>query len=313
MSTESSAYPFAQTIESLKRAIPQALQSPLVGIICGSGLSGLGSTLKDIVLVPYDTIPGFAQSTVPGHKSSLAFGFMGDSSVPVVAMLGRFHPYEGHELSSVTYPVRVMARLGVKYMIITNAAGALNPRLAVGTVVVVQDHLALPNLTGLNPLLGPQVSLDHPRFLPVSDAYSVTLRRLAFIASHQLSIDQSALAEGVYAWVSGPTYESPAEGRFLRAAGADVVGMSTVPEVVVAREEGMEVMVLSLVTNAVVIPETYRSIKDEVIAELAGQKVEAPPAEVVSHDEVLTLGREKGDMMKSLVERVVQLLPRSEK
>ncbi|KAL0071196.1 Purine nucleoside phosphorylase [Marasmius tenuissimus] len=259
MSTESSAYPFAQTIDSLKRAIPQALQSPLVGIICGSGLSGLGSTLKDIVLVPYDTIPGFAQSTV------------------------------------------------------TNAAGALNPRLAVGTVVVVQDHLALPNLTGLNPLLGPQVSLDHPRFLPVSDAYSVTLRRLAFIASHQLSIDQSALAEGVYAWVSGPTYESPAEGRFLRAAGADVVGMSTVPEVVVAREEGMEVMVLSLVTNAVVIPETYRSIKDEVIAELAGQKVEAPPAEVVSHDEVLTLGREKGDMMKSLVERVVQLLPRSEK
>ncbi|KAL0581690.1 Purine nucleoside phosphorylase [Marasmius crinis-equi] len=308
-SAENSVYPFPETIEVIKKVVPEGLQSPRVGIICGSGLSGLASSLKDIVLVPYDTIPGFATSTVPGHKSSLAFGYMGDT--PVVAMLGRFHPYEGHKLTSVTYPVRVMSRLGVQYMIITNAAGGLNPNLAVGTIVVVQDHLALPNLTGLNPLLGPQVNLDHPRFLPISDAYSVKLRQLAFLASHQLSLDDSALAEGVYAWVSGPTYESPAEGRFLRAAGADVVGMSTVPEVVVAREEGMEVTVFSLVTNAVVIPEKYRSIKEEVKAELAGRKVEAPPTEVVSHDEVLSLGKEKEDLMKALVERVVKLLPGS--
>ena len=135
-------------------------------------------------------------------------------------------------------------------------------------VVVVQDHLALPNLTGMNPLLGPQPSQDLPRFLPLSDAYSPTLRRLAFLAAHRLQLDDSALAEGIYAWVSGPTYETPAEGRLLRQAGADVVGMSTVPEVLAAREEGLNVMVLSLVTNFVVIPDRYRSMKEEVKAEV---------------------------------------------
>lgn len=136
-------------------------------------------------------------------------------------------------------------------------------------VVVIRDHLALPNLTGsLHPLLGPVTSPSHTRFLPLSDAYSVSLRRLAFIASHTLGLGTDALAEGTYAWVSGPTYETPAEGRFLRQAGADVVGMSTIPEVVVAREEGMQVMVLSLVTNMVVIPDSYRSIKEEVEAEV---------------------------------------------
>ena len=137
-------------------------------------------------------------------------------------------------------------------------------------VVVIQDHLALPNLTGpLNPLFGPQFSPNYPRFLPLSDAYSVTLRRLAFLAAHSLSFPDSALQEGVYAWVSGPTYETPAEGRFLRSVGADVVGMSTVPEVVTAREEGMEVTVLSLVTNKVVIPDKPRSIKEEVRLEVS--------------------------------------------
>lgn len=136
-------------------------------------------------------------------------------------------------------------------------------------VVVIQDHLAIPNLSGpLNALLGPKISPDHPRFLPLSDAYSVTLRQHAFRAVHSLNLPEDTLQEGVYAWVSGPTYETPAEGRFLRAAGADVVGMSTVPEVIAAREEGMEVMVLSLVTNAVVIPE-YRSIKEEIRQEVS--------------------------------------------
>jgi purine-nucleoside phosphorylase len=137
------------------------------------------------------------------------------------------------------------------------------------TVVVIQDHLALPALTGMNPLLGPQPSPSYPRFLPLSDAYSPALRRLAFLASHHLSFDRSALAEGTYAWVSGPTYETPAEGRFLRHSGADVVGMSTVPEVIAAREEGLNVLVLSLVTNFVVIPDKYRSIREEVEAEVS--------------------------------------------
>jgi purine-nucleoside phosphorylase len=121
----------------------------------------------------------------------------------------------------------------------------------------------------MNPLLGPQTSMDLPRFLPLSDAYSPALRRLVFLAAHQLQLEDSALAEGTYAWVSGPTYETPAEGRFLRRVGADVVGMSTVPEVLAAKEEGLNVVVLSLVTNFVVIPETYRSIKEEVQAEVS--------------------------------------------
>jgi purine-nucleoside phosphorylase len=137
--------------------------------------------------------------------------------------------------------------------------------------VVIHDHLALPNLTGFNPLLGPPTSPDYPRFLPLSNAYSQKLRKLVFHAAHKLGLARDDLAEGTYAWVSGPTYETPAEGRFLRSAGADVVGMSTVPEVLAAREEGMEAVVLSLVTNAVVIPEKYWSIREEVEAEV-GQR-----------------------------------------
>ncbi|KAJ3992668.1 inosine guanosine and xanthosine phosphorylase family protein [Lentinula boryana] len=298
------------TLQALRGLLPQELQNPRVGIICGSGLSGLAASLRQSILVSYAELPGFVQSTVPGHKSSLAFGLMGSGAgVPVVAMLGRFHPYEGHKLSSVVYPVRVMAKMGVKDIIITNAAGALNPELTVGTIVVVHDHIALPNLTGMNPLLGPQTDPSLPRFLPLSDAYSRPLRKLVFRAAHDLTIERDALAEGTYAWVSGPTYETPAEGRFLRAAGADVVGMSTVPEVLAAREEGMNVLVLSLVTNAVVIPASYQSVRDEFEAEIAGVSTKTVVEEVVSHEEVLALGRLKGDLMKSLVEKVLDLLP----
>lgn len=133
----------------------------------------------------------------------------------------------------------------------------------------MQDHFALPSLTGMGPTFGPLSSPEYPRFFPLSDAYSPRLRRFAFLASRDLALGGSALAEGVYAWVSGPTYETPAEGRFLRAAGAHVVGMSTIPEVIAAREERLEVVVLSLVTNLVVIPDKYRSIKDEVEAEVS--------------------------------------------
>jgi purine-nucleoside phosphorylase len=132
---------------------------------------------------------------------------------------------------------------------------------------VVHDHIALPNLTGLNPLLGPPFSPTHRRFVPLSGAYSRRLRRAAFRAAHALQLPRDALAEGTYAWVSGPTYETPAEGRFLRAAGGDVVGMSTVPEVVAAADEGIEVAVLSLVTNMVIVPE-YRSVREEFEAEV---------------------------------------------
>ncbi|KAI0089646.1 hypothetical protein BDY19DRAFT_116312 [Irpex rosettiformis] len=301
---------FTATLDVLASILPTHLRKPRVGIVCGSGLSTLASSLRDKVEVPYNSLKGFGKSTVEGHKSSLAFGLIGEGDgVPVVAMLGRFHPYEGHPLATVVYPIRVLARLGVKHLIITNAAGGLNPNLDVGSIVVIQDHLALPNLTGpLNPLFGPQPFPDYPRFLPLSDAYSVTLRRLAFLAAHSLSFPDSALQEGTYAWVSGPTYETPAEGRFLRSVGADVVGMSTVPEVVAAREEGMEVTVLSLVTNKVVIPDKPRSIKEEVKAELAGKPIPIPPTQVVSHEEVLEIGKQKAEDMRKLVTRMIELL-----
>ncbi|KAI0672098.1 hypothetical protein C8Q78DRAFT_1025270 [Trametes maxima] len=308
--TDPLSLPFEATLAKLSSLLPEKLRRPLVGIVCGSGLSTLVSALRDVVEVPYASLPGFGHSTVPGHKGALAFGLTGPGDgVPVVAMLGRLHPYEGHKLATVVYPIRVMTRLGVKHLIITNAAGALNPDIAVGTIVVIQDHLALPNLTGMNPLLGPTLGPEYPRFLPLSTAYSASLRRLAFLAAHKLKLGAEALAEGVYAWVSGPTYETPAEGRMLRNAGADVVGMSTVPEVLAGKEEGLQVIVLSLVTNMVVIPNEYRSIKEEVEAELAGKPVVRQKEETVSHEEVLLIGKQKAEVMKSLVEKIVELIP----
>ncbi|KAI0329750.1 hypothetical protein GY45DRAFT_1252146 [Cubamyces sp. BRFM 1775] len=315
--TDPLSLPFEATLATLASLLPEKLLRPQVGIVCGSGLSTLAAALRDAIEIPYASLPGFGKSTVPGHKSSLAFGLIGPGEgTPVVAMLGRLHPYEGHKLATVVYPIRVMARLGVKNLIITNAAGALNPNIAVGTsilmalflVVVFQDHLALPNVTGMNPLLGPPIGPNYPRFLPLSSAYSASLRRLAFLSAHKLKLGLDALAEGVYAWVSGPTYETPAEGRMLRNAGADVVGMSTVPEVLAGKEEGLEVLVLSLVTNMVVIPNKYRSIKEEVEAELAGKPVVKQEEETVSHEEVLMIGKQKAEVMKSLVEKIVELI-----
>jgi len=211
-------------------------------------------------------------------------------------------------MATVVYPIRLISHLGVKSIIITNAAGSVNPKIPVGTIVVIQDHLALPNLTGpLNALLGPIARPPSQRFLPLSSAYSPKLRRLVFLAAHKLSLPSDALTEGVYTWVSGPTYETPAEGRFIRMFGGDVVGMSTIPEVVAARDEEMDVCVLSLVTNAVVIPEKYRSIKEEVAAEIAGKPMEVAPEAIVSHQEVLAVGKQKAEDMRRLVECVIDM------
>ncbi|KAH9944898.1 nucleoside phosphorylase domain-containing protein [Amylocystis lapponica] len=339
--------PFAATLDVLARILPPNLVKPRVGIVCGSGLSTLASSLRDPFEVPYTSLPGFGESTgaavsaraaggtdrpsqSPGTKahscsdcsdlgtacpwwrcSDGSTHTKGTRSPPSCTPSG-YSPGSACRTSSVSRPHASHASLipPPRPPPVTNAAGGLNPALAVGTIVVVHDHLALPNMTGpLNALFGPLVSPDHPRFVPLSDAYSPALRRLAFLAAHALALGRAALAEGTYAWVSGPTYETPAEGRFLRAAGADVVGMSTVPEVLAAREEGMEVVVLSLVTNAVVVPDTYRSIRDEVEAELAGRPVARPQGDVVSHEEVLAVGRQKAEVMRSLVARMVELLP----
>ncbi|KAI0797365.1 nucleoside phosphorylase domain-containing protein [Irpex lacteus] len=257
---ESQADNFTATLDVLASILPAHLLKPRVG-------STLASSLRDKVEVPYSSLKGSGRA-LWRTQSSLAFGLIGRA---------KFHPYEGHALATVVYPIRVLARLGVKNLIITNAAGGLNPNLEVGST---QPSLRAP------------FSPDYPRFLPLSDAYSVNLRRLAFLAAHSLSFPDSALQEG----------------RFLRNAGADVVGMSTIPEVVAAREEGLEVTVLSLVTNKVVIPDKLRSIKEEVKAELAGKPLPIPPTQVVSHEEVLTIGRQKAEDMKKLVARMIELL-----
>ncbi|KAF8318318.1 nucleoside phosphorylase domain-containing protein [Cantharellus anzutake] len=269
--------------------------------------------MRERTIIAYADIEGLATSTVPGQISALAFGLIGEGEgVPVVAMLGRFHPYEGYQLSQVVYPIRLLALLGVKDIIITNAAGGLNPSNPVGTIVVVHDHIALPNLTGpLNALLGPVLTPPFDtRFVPLSNAYSFSLRKLVFKAAYNLGLPRDALAEGTYAWVSGPTYETPAEGRFLRSIGADVVGMSTIPEVVAACQAGLQVIVLSLVTNVVVIPETYASPREEFEAE---ESVLSLPIRLEHPENIITtarwecwkVGRHKAEVMKQLVEAVV--------
>ncbi|KAF8260161.1 nucleoside phosphorylase domain-containing protein [Lactarius quietus] len=274
----------------------------VVGIVCGSGLGTLADSITERVIVPYSLLEGFGESTVPGHRSELAF----------VAMLGRLHPYEGHSLATVVYPIRLMADLGVRDLIITNAAGSLKADVPVGTIVVIDDHIALPLLTGLNPLRGALSRPTSRRFVPLSDAYTRALRLSAFRAAHALELPREALAEGTYAWVSGPTYETRGEAKLLASAGACVVGMSTVPEVVAARDEGMRVLVLSLVTNMVVgvVGGTeVRSVREELDAEIAGQAVERPPTPTVSHEEVLAVGKSKAEVMRLLVERIIISLP----
>lgn len=300
----------AENIKRLVKLLPADLRTPRVGIVCGSGLGTLAESITERVIVPYSVLEGFGESTVPGHRSELAFGKVGD--VPVVAMLGRLHPYEGHSLAAVVYPIRLMADLGVQDLIITNAAGSLKADVPVGTIVVIDDHIALPLLTGLNPLHGALSRPTSRRFVPLSDAYTRALRLGAFRAAHALGLPRAALAEGTYAWVSGPTYETRGEAALLAAAGASVVGMSTVPEVVAARDEGLRVLVLSLVTNMVVgiVRGTGGgSVREELDAELAGQALQRPLTPTVSHEEVLTVGKSKAEVMRRLVERIIMSLP----
>ncbi|GAA5986090.1 hypothetical protein JCM5350_004428 [Sporobolomyces pararoseus] len=298
---------FTQALLDIRSKLPLELQHPKVGIVCGSGLQGLADILQDRVEVPYGEITGFGESTVRGHQSSLAFGFLGSSRVPVVAQLGRFHAYEGFPLHQVVYPMRIMKLLGCKASVITNAAGGLNPEHKVGTILAILDHISLPSMTSMNPLIGQNRETLGPRFPPMSDAYDFELRKHAFRASRELGFEKGVLKEGVYAWVAGPTYETKAEQRFLRAAGADAVGMSTVPEVIAARHAGMKVLVLSLVTN-IVVATPYRYAEDAIDAEVKGTSAqeEEKEDEVANHQEVLDASAKRADDMRALVEKIIE-------
>jgi purine-nucleoside phosphorylase len=215
--------------------------APKIGLILGSGLGVLAEEIEQPVKIAYNEIPDFPVSTVEGHAGQLVFGTI--HGVEVVAMQGRFHFYEGYSFEKVTFPVRVMKELGVETLIVTNAAGGVNESFSPGDLMIITDHI---NNMGTNPLIGPNDSRLGVRFPDMSEAYTKELRVLAKQISEQLNIPTQ---EGVYVGNTGPTYETPAEVRMIRTLGGDAVGMSTVPEVIVARHAGMKVMGISCISN----------------------------------------------------------------
>jgi purine-nucleoside phosphorylase len=222
---------------------------PQVGVVLGSGLGGFADAVEDTVELPYGEIPGWPASTAVGHAGTLVLGTFG--GVPVAVMKGRAHLYEGVPPAKVVFGVRVLGRLGIESLVLTNACGAIDTTLRPGTLVALSDHL---NLQGASPLVGPNDEALGPRFPDMTDAYDPAYRTLAHDAADRLGI---RLGEGVYAAWLGPAFETPAEIRMLRALGADLVGMSTVPEVLAARHMGIRCLALSCVTNAAagVLPE----------------------------------------------------------
>ncbi|KAA3677944.1 purine-nucleoside phosphorylase [Paragonimus westermani] len=238
--------------------------NPTVGIICGSGLGKLASAVKNPQLIKYEDIPNFPRTNVVGHEGNLIFGTLGGKSVMV--MQGRFHLYEGYGNEAIIIPIRLMKILGVETILVSNAAGGLNRNLKLGDLVIIRDHISFPGLALKNVLIGPNDERFGTRFVATSDAYDVKLRR-AFQRIVQQQGHSNIVHEGVYVHVGGPTYESPAENRMLMLMGADVVGMSTVPEVIVARHAGIRVFAISLVTNVSVLSEetTEKANHQEVL------------------------------------------------
>ncbi len=272
-----------QSYDEAADSIRQRIRvQPRVGLVLGSGLGPLADEIADPVRIPYQEIPHFPVSTVEGHAGQLVVGTL--AGVPVCAMQGRFHFYEGYSPQQITFPVRVMRRLGVEILVLTNAAGGLNPSFHAGELMLVQDHIGLVSLAGLNPLRGPNLDAFGLRFPSMNDAYSPRLRQLTRQAAADLGI---GLREGVYVWVAGPNFETPAEVRFLRGIGADAVGMSTVPETIVAVHAGMEVLCISSITNVAI---------DQV-------DVEAK----TSHEEVLETGQ---TIVPRLTRLLLEVLPR---
>jgi len=233
--------------EAAKAVRARAELRPRVALILGSGLGELADEIQSPVVVPYTQIPNFPVSTVTGHAGQLVLGEL--QGTPVVAMRGRIHFYEGYSLREVAFPVRVLRRLGAEVLIVTNAAGGLNESFSTGDLMVLTDHLNMMGMAGQSPLVGPDEPELGVRFLDMLSAYDAELRTHAHRVAEQHGF---ALREGVYAMVGGPAYETLAEIRFLQRAGADAVGMSTIPEVLVARHEGMRVLGISAITDMAV-------------------------------------------------------------
>lgn len=228
----------AEAVQFIEEEIPY---SPEVGLILGSGLGVIADAMEDVTVIHYEEIPHFPVSTVEGHAGELLVGTIRGKKA--VMMKGRFHLYEGYDVASVSFPVRVMKALGVKTLLVTNAAGGINTSFAPGQLMLISDHI---NFMFRNPLIGRNEKSLGVRFPDMSEAYSAKLRLIARQTAEELGL---TVQEGVYAGLLGPSYETPAEIRMLRAIGADAVGMSTVPEVIVARHAGIEVLGISCITN----------------------------------------------------------------
>jgi len=304
---------YHKSADYLKSRLGEEFQQVKLGIICGSGLGGLVNTIDTTTQVEfmYQDIPGFAVSTVAGHAGKLVFGHLGENRIPTVFMVGRFHFYEGFSLMQCTLPVRVMKLLGVEYLVVTNAAGGLQPDLDIGDIIIINDHISLPALSGNTPLMGPNFDAFGPRFPAVSDAYTYALRKLAFRAAFEVGIKVDDIREGVYSMVSGPSFETRAEARFLASLGVDAVGMSTVPEVVVAKHAGIKVLGLSLITNRVVNGRG-KDAKVQVLHEMGLSTVadeeEDTEKTFANHAEVLETSAKRSHDLQQMITRFADLL-----
>ena len=238
----------------------QFSQQPKVGIILGTGLGGLVNEINIEKSIDYKDIPNFPISTVEGHSGRMIIGTIG--AVPVLAMQGRFHFYEGYPMDKVTMPVRVMKRAGINTLFVSNASGGLNPKYKVGTIMIIADHI---NHFGTNPLIGPNANEFGPRFPDMSETYSKRLIKKA----HEIAKEQKIeVEEGVYVGTTGPTFETPAEYKMFRILGGDAVGMSTVPEVIIARHAGMEIFGISIITDSGV-PGEIKEVSHEEVQQVA--------------------------------------------
>jgi len=255
---------------------------PEIAIICGSGLGSLADTITDKVEFPYEEIPHFPVSTVAGHAGKLVIGHL--SNVPVICMQGRFHFYEGYPIWKCSMPVRVFKLLGIKLMIVTNAAGGLNPNYSIGDVMILKDHINLPGFSGINPLCGRNDERFGLRFPPLNKAYDKSLRTIAKEVAKELKIDHF-FQEGVYTMVGGPTYETVAELRAMKLFGIDAVGMSTVPEVITASHCGIKCFGFSLITNVCI--------------------TDFDAEEEASHEEVVETAHMRQNDLKEFVTRLV--------
>jgi purine-nucleoside phosphorylase len=277
---ESPADAFQQAEETARFILSQTFLRPTVAVVLGSGLGAFADEMTEAVRIGYGDIPHFSRSTAVGHAGQLVIGKIGNC--PIATMQGRVHLYEGHTAQKVAFPIRVLGRLGVRAAILTNAAGGINLDYSQGGLVIIRDHI---NLLGQNPLVGEEDVRFGPRFIDMTEAYAKDYRKIALDAARELGIKTT---EGVYAAVLGPSYETPAEIRYLRAIGADLVGMSTIPEVIAARQMKMKVLAISCVTN------------------MAAGVLDQP----LNHEEVLETGRRVAGQFKALLQAVIPAIAR---